>query len=72
MLNYMLTSTLLLGRAGMGKDSCQKGHFHLTLKKHLKIIMQSVRMNPGMSHPELKVSILFYINIVLNKDVPLI
>ena len=34
--------------------------------------MQSVRMKPGMSHPELQVSILFYINIVLNKDVPLI
>ena len=34
--------------------------------------MQTVRMKPGMSHPELQVSILFYINIVLNKDVPLI
>ena len=74
MLKYMLTSTLLLGRVGMGKDSCQKGEFHCNIKKkkHLKIIIQNVRMGPGMSHPDLLVSIPFYINTVLSKDVPLV
>ena len=38
----------------------------------MKISIQSVRMKPGMSYPELQVSIPFYIDIVLNKDIPLI
>lgn len=46
--------------------------FHFNSLKHLKKIRHSIKMRPGMSHPELQVNIPFYLKIILNKDVPLI